>query len=77
MRKPIYSIGACALVAAAGIFVWSQNALVSSRANTASAYLLPHRSPLVAEAATTTAMSPTEMMINYNRTLPVEQWDAF
>jgi hypothetical protein len=33
MRKPIYCIGACALVAAAAIFVWSQNGLVSSRAN--------------------------------------------
>jgi hypothetical protein len=75
MRKPIYFIGACALAAAA-IFVWSQNALVSSHANTASASLLPHRSLLVEEAATTPAMSPTEMMINYNRPLPVEQWDA-
>jgi hypothetical protein len=72
MRKQIYFIGACALVAAAAIFVWSQNALVSSRANTASASPLP-----VAEAAATPAMSPTEMMINYNRPLPVEQWDAF
>ena len=77
MRKPIYFIGACALVAAAAIFVWSQNVLVSSRADTASASLLPHRSPLAAEAATTPAMSPTEMTINYNRPLPVEQWDAF
>ena len=77
MRKPIYSIGACALVAAGAIFVWSHNALVPSRANVASAFLLPHRSPLVAEAATTLAMSPTEMMINYNRPLPVEQWDGF
>jgi len=77
MRKPIYFIGASALVAAAAIFVWSQNALVSSRANNASASLLPHRSPLVAEAATTPVMSPTEMMINYNRPLPVERWDAF
>jgi hypothetical protein len=76
MRKPIYFIGACALVAAAS-FVWSQNALVSSRGNTGSASLLPHRSLLVAEAATTPAMSPTEMTINYNRPLPVEQWDAF
>jgi hypothetical protein len=51
--------------------------LVSPLANTTSASLLPHRSPLVAEAATTPAMSPTEMMINYNRPLPVERWDAF
>jgi len=77
MRKPIYLIGACALVATAAIFVWSPNALVSSRANTASAFILPHRSPLVTEAATAPAMSPTDMMINYNRPLPVEQWDTF
>ena len=76
MRKPIYFIGACALVAAA-TFVWSHNALVSSRADTGSASLLPHRSLLLAEAATTPAMSAIEMMINYNRPLPVEQWDAF
>jgi hypothetical protein len=49
--------GACALVAAAAIYVWSQSA------------------PMVAEAATTTAMSPTEMTINYNRPLPVENWE--
>ena len=77
MRKSIYFTGACALVAAAAIFVWSQDALVSSRANTASASVLPHRSFLVAEASTTPAMSPTEMMANYNKPLPVEQWDAF
>jgi hypothetical protein len=77
MRKPIYFIGACALLAAAAMLVWSQDALVSSRANTASASLLAHRSPLLAEAATAPAMSPTEMMINYNRPLPVEQWDTF
>ena len=49
--------GACALVAAAAIYVWSQSA------------------PMVAEAATTTAMSPTEMTINYIRPLPVENWE--
>lgn len=69
MQKQMYFIGACALVAAAAIFVWSQNALVSSHANTASASPLP-----VAEAAT---MSPTEMMTNHNKPLPVERWDAF
>ena len=67
MRKSIYLIGACALVAAATV-VWSQNAPVSSRANTGSA---------AAEAATPPAMSPTEMTINRNRPLPVERWDAF
>jgi hypothetical protein len=72
MRKPIYFIGACALVAAAAIFVWSPNAFVASRATTASASLVP-----VAEAATTRGMPPTEVMINYNKPLPVEQWDAF
>jgi hypothetical protein len=62
MRKPIYFSGAGALVAAATIFVWSS--------------LLPHQAVLVAEAATS-VMSSTEMTINYNRPLPVEQWDAF
>jgi hypothetical protein len=76
MRRPIYFIGACALAAVA-TFVWSQNALVSSGANSALATFLPHRSLLAAAAATTPAMSPTEMMNNYNRPLPVEQWDAF
>jgi hypothetical protein len=74
MRKLIYFSGTCALVAAAAIFVWSQSALVSSRANTASTSLLPHESRLAAEAATTSTTSPTEMM---SKPLPVEQWDAF
>jgi hypothetical protein len=60
---PIYFIGACVLAAAA-IFVWSQNALDSSRANTASASLLPHGSPLEAATATTPARSPTEMDVS-------------
>ena len=76
MQKPIYFIGTCALVAAA-VLVWLQPALVASRANTASASHLSHRSPLVAQAATTPAMSPTQMAINYNKPLPVERWDAF
>jgi len=46
MRKLIYFSGTCALVAAAAIFVWSQNSLVSSRTNTASASVLPHGSLL-------------------------------
>jgi cell division protein FtsN len=41
----------------------------------AAAFLLSHRSPSVAEAATTSAMSPTEMMVNYNRPLRVENWE--
>ena len=49
MRKPIYSVGACALAAAA-IFVWSQNAPVSSRANTASASA-PAMSPTVMDVS--------------------------
>jgi hypothetical protein len=64
-QKPIYLIGACALAAAA-IFVWSQNALVSSRANTASASLLPHRSPLEVASAT---------MLQNIKTLPEEKFN--
>jgi hypothetical protein len=75
MRKLIY--GMCVLVAAATIFVWSQNALVSSRANIASASVPPQGTTLAGEAATKPAMSSTEKMINYNSPLPVEQWDAF
>ena len=73
MRKLIYFSGTCALVAAAAIFVWSQNSLVSSRTNTASASVLPHGSLLASATAKTPAMSSTEMMINYNRPLSVEQ----
>ena len=62
MRKPIYFSGTCALFVAVAIFVWSQNAPVFSRTNTASPSLLP---------------SSTEMMSNDSRPLPVEQWDAF
>ena len=36
MRKPIYLTGTCALFVAVAIFVWSQNAPVFSRTNTAS-----------------------------------------
>jgi len=59
MRKPIYFSVTCALVVAVAIFVWSQNAPVSS------------------EAATAPIASSTEMMSNYSRPLPAEQWDAF
>ena len=41
----------------------------------AAALLLSNWSPWTAEAATTSTMSPTEMMINYNRPLPVENWE--
>ncbi len=77
MRKLIYFNGACVLVAAAAIFVWSQIAPVSSHTNTASPSLLPQGSVSAAEAATTPTMSSSEKMINYNNPLPVEQWDAF
>jgi Bacterial regulatory helix-turn-helix protein, lysR family len=56
MRKPIYFVGACSLAAAA-IFVWSQRAPDSSRADTASASLLPHQS-------TTPVMLPPEVDIS-------------
>jgi hypothetical protein len=59
MRKSIYFSGVCALAAAA-IFVWLQNALVSSRANTASASLLPHQSALEAAAAIAPATLPDQ-----------------
>ena len=77
MRKLTYFYGTCVLVAAAAIFVWSRNAPVSSHTNAASPSLLPQRSDLAAEAATTPAMSSTEKMIDSNSPLPVEQWDAF
>ena len=73
MRKLNYLIGACAFAGAA-VFIWSQHTLVSPRAHTASASLRP---PLPAEAATTAAMSPRDMMITYSKPLPAEQWDAF
>jgi hypothetical protein len=64
MAKPIYIIGACAFAAVA-FFVVAQRASA------------PHRSPLEATAATTiTTMSPLEMMIRYDKSLPVENWDA-
>ena len=76
MRKLIYISATCAL-AAATIFVWSQNALVSSRTNSASVPVVAQGSLLAPEAATTPMTSPAEIMINYNKPLPVEQWDAF
>jgi hypothetical protein len=76
MRKPIYLVGACALLAAAG-FVWSQSALVSSRAHTVSASFVPQQSRSQVVTPTAPAISPTEMMVSYNRPLPAHQWDAF
>jgi hypothetical protein len=61
MKNHLTLIGACALVAAA-IFVSAPAGQFSSRADTA-------------EAATMPQMSPTDMMINYDRPLSVEQWD--
>lgn len=64
MTKPTYFIGAYALVAAAAIVV--------------GASLLRHQSLVVVEAATTgSAMQSTEMTINNDKPLRVEQWDAF
>jgi hypothetical protein len=76
MRKLIYISTTCAL-AAATIFVWSQNVLVSSRTNPASVSVVSHASLLAPATATTPMVSPTEIVINYNRPLPAEQWDAF
>jgi hypothetical protein len=76
MRKQIYISATCAL-AAATIFVWSQNALVSSRTDSASVPVVAQGSLLAPEAATSSMTSPTEMMINYSKPLPVEQWDAY
>ncbi|MEW6454080.1 MAG: hypothetical protein AB1490_25805 [Pseudomonadota bacterium] len=77
MRKPIYLIGMCALAAAA-IFVWSQNALAPSRANTASASLLPHQPLSEAATAATLAMPPTEIDVSQMhkniKTLPEEKF---
>ena len=63
MRKQIYFIVACVLVAGAH-FVGSS--------------LARHPSPAVVEAATTGSATPTtEMTIKYDRPLPVEHWDAY
>jgi hypothetical protein len=77
MRKPIYLSATCAVFVAVAVFAWLQNTPVASRNSNASASLLPHGSLMAAETAKTPAMSSTEMMINYNRPLSVEQWDAF
>jgi len=75
MTKPIYVIGTCALAITAAALVWSHSPVFSWHGNTAS--VLAHASPVAAGAATTPTRSPSEMMINDNRPLPLEQWDAF
>lgn len=63
MPKPIYFFGACAL--AAVVFVIAQRATPSQQ------------SPFeVTAAAMLPTMSPLEMMIRYDKPLPVENWDA-
>jgi len=64
MRKMIYLIGAVAIAVVAAGYVWSPSTQIPS----------PQR-VMATEAAA--MISPPEMMINYNRPLPVEQWDAF
>lgn len=76
MRKPIYFIGAWALAIAA-IVAWSQPALVSSKVNTAWAFISSQRPSSQAATPTTRAISPTDITISYDKPLPVEQWDAF
>ena len=64
MRKMIYSVGAVAIALVAAGNGWSHSTQIPS----------PQR-VMAAEAAS--MISPTEMMMNYNRPLPVEQWGAF
>ncbi len=61
MKRHLTFIGACALIAAA-IFFSVPNGHFSSLAD-------------IIEGARTPAISPTGMMINYNRPLHVERWD--
>jgi hypothetical protein len=74
MRKIIYFAGAFAIAVGAA-YVWSYSTHVSSH-NTASVIVIPHRAA-APEARPIASISPTEMMINNNKPLPVEQWDAF
>jgi hypothetical protein len=63
MRKMIYVVGAVAIAVVATGYVWSHSTQIPS---------------LQRVMATEASMiSPTEMMTNYKRPLPVEQWDAF
>jgi hypothetical protein len=70
MRKPIYSIGAI-VIAAAAVYVWSHTALVPLQASTASSISL---NQTVASKATA-PISPTDMMMNHNGPLPAENWE--
>jgi hypothetical protein len=63
MRKMIYLVGAVIAVVAAG-YVWSHSTQI------------PSPQPVMATEAAS-MISPTEMIMNYKRPLPVEQWDAF
>ena len=74
MRNVVYITATCVLVAAA-IFFSVQSAIFSSRTNATSA--VTDGSALAAESPTTQKTSPVEMMINHNRLMPAEQWDAF
>ena len=63
MRKMIYLVGAVAIAVVAAGYVWHSTQVPS-----------PQRA-MASEAAS--MISPTGIMINYKRPLPVEQWDAF
>ena len=63
MRKMIYSVGTVAIALVAAGNVWSHSTQIPS----------PQR---VMAAKAALMISPTEMMINYKRPLPVEQWSA-
>jgi hypothetical protein len=64
MRKMIYLVGAVAIAVVAAGYVWSPSTQIPS----------PQR-VMATEAAS--MISPTEIMTNYKRPLPVEQWHAF
>jgi hypothetical protein len=64
MRKMIYLVGAVAIAVVAAGYVWSPSTQIPS----------PQR---VMATEVASMISPTEIMANYNRPLPAEQWDAF
>jgi hypothetical protein len=64
MRKMIYLVGAVAIAVVATGYVWSHSTQIPSLQR-------------VMATETASMISPTEMMTNYKRPLPVEQWDAF
>jgi hypothetical protein len=64
MRKMIYLVGAVAIAVVAAGYVWSPSTQIPS----------PQR---VMATEVASMISPTEIMTNSNRPLPVEQWDAF